>query len=124
VLESQINSGPLDQTCGKKLAAGDSMTLKVTSPGGTHALHPGALALQLHDASAPPISFGIPGLHIGVGYEGLIPFFGLSPSGFSVSLVMPAGFGQTILRWQAIALMPNPGNGLFATTNAHDLWLE
>jgi hypothetical protein len=123
VLESQINSGPLDQTCGKRIAAGDTMTLKVTSPGGTHAAHPGLLALQLHDASAPPVAFGIAGLHIGAP-EGVLSIFGLPSSGFSVTLTMPPGFGQTILRWQAIMLMPNPSNGYFATTNAHDLWQE
>jgi hypothetical protein len=123
VLESQINSGPLDQTCGKKIAAGDNMTVKVTSPGGTHAAHLGLLALQLHDPAVPPVSLGIAGLHISAP-EALITIVGLPPSGFSLSLTMPPGFGQTILRWQAVMLMPNPSNGLFATSNAHDLWQE
>jgi hypothetical protein len=123
VLESRINNGTLDQTCGKRLVGGDTITLRVTSPGGTHALHVGGLFLQLHTAAAPPLQLGIAGLHLSSD-NGWLLIPGVAPTGFSFSLPIPQGTAGTILRWQALMLTPNPVNGLFALSNAHDLWVD
>ena len=123
VLKSKIGNGPLDETCGKRVEPGQTITLQVTSPNGTHVPHIGGLFLQLHDASAPPLSNLIPGLHLDRA-DGSVAIPGVGSSGFQFSIVMPAGFGQQILRWQALMLMPNPSNGLFALTNAHDIWQQ
>ncbi|HEX6813417.1 MAG TPA: hypothetical protein VF384_17495 [Planctomycetota bacterium] len=119
VLETGINSGPLDQTCGKDVREGDTMHLRVTSPAGTHALHIGGLFLEVHDASAPPLSGVIPGLHLDRA-DGWLLIAGVPQTGWTLSLVMPAT-NPTLLRWQALMLTPNPLNGLFALSNAHDM---
>jgi hypothetical protein len=118
VLKTAVNGAPLDLTCGKDVRFGDTMNLEVTSPLGTHALHVGGLFLQLHDPWAPPIVYGIPGLHLDHS-DGYVVIAGVPASGWSLNLVLPP-IGQQLLRWQALMLVPNPANGLFALSNAFD----
>ncbi|MFY9345742.1 MAG: hypothetical protein WAT39_24840 [Planctomycetota bacterium] len=119
VLETAVNSGAFDATCGKDIRPGDTMHMRVTSPLGTHAAHIGGLFVQLHDPWAPPVNLGIAGLHLG-GYDGYVVIPGASAAGWTFSLVMPAGFSQQLVRWQALMLVPAPVNGLFALSNAFD----
>ena len=123
VLKSQVGYSALDETCGKGIAAGETMNLQVTSPLGTHAAHIGGLFLQLHTPAAPPVNLGIAGLHLDHD-DGYVVIPGVAPTGFNFSMVMPAGFTGLILRWQSLMLTPNPANGLFALSNAHDLWVK
>lgn len=123
VLQSQVNSGPLDGTCGKRVVGGDTITLRVSSPGGTHVANIGGLFLQIHTPAAPPLQLGIAGLHLSSD-NGFVLIPGVGAAGFNLSLQLPAGPGGSILRFQALMLMPNPANGLFALTNAHDLWID
>ena len=123
VLKTGVNTGALDETCGKHVVPGDLMKLQVTSPGGTHALHVGALFLQLFDPSTPPITGLLPGLHIDNGSTYLI-IAGVPASGFNFNITLPAGLSPQILRWQALMLTPNPANGLFALSDARDFWQD
>ncbi len=118
VLETAVNNGPFDGTCGKDVRVGDTMHFRVTSPLGTHAAHIGGLFLQLHDPWAPPIQLGLPGLHLDHD-DGWLLIPGVSPAGWTFSIVLPP-IGQQLLRWQALMLTPNPANGLFALSDAFD----
>ncbi|HEX5054357.1 MAG TPA: hypothetical protein VFZ65_21440 [Planctomycetota bacterium] len=120
VLKTGINNGPLDETCGKDVRVGDTMHFEVTSPLGTHQLDIGGLFLQLHDPWAPPLSGLVPGLHLDH-EDGWVIIVGVPPTGWSLSLVMPPGVSQQLLRWQVLMLTASPGNGLFALSNAHDM---
>jgi hypothetical protein len=118
VLETAVNNGAFDATCGKDVRVGDTMRFRVTSPNGTHAAHIGGLFLQLHDPWAPPVQLGIPGLHLDHD-DGWLLIPGVAPGGWTFSLTLPP-IGQQLLRWQALMLTPNPVNGLFALSNAFD----
>lgn len=118
VLKTAVGTGPLDETCGKDVRVGDTMHFQVTSPNGTHALGIGGLFLQLHDPWAPPVQLGIPGLHLDHA-DGWLPIVGVPAAGWTFSLTLPP-VGQQLLRWQALMLMPNPSNGLFALSRAFD----
>lgn len=123
VLKTKVGNSPLDTTCGKIVRAGDTVQLEVTSPNGTHVAHIGGLFLQIHDASAPPLSGIIPGLHLDHD-DGYLVIPGVPAAGWSWSFTMPAGINRDFLRWQALMLTPNPANGFFALSDAHDLWIK
>jgi hypothetical protein len=118
VLKTAVNGGALDGTCGKDVTAGDTLHFEVTSPLGSHVAHIGALALQLHDVSAPPIQLGVPGLHLDHA-DALLVIAGVPPSGWNFSLVLPP-IGSQLIRWQALMFVPAPANGLFALSDAFD----
>ena len=48
----------------------------------------------------------------------------LQVSGFVVDTPIPAGLAGTILRSQVIVLSPLTGNGIYATSLAHDVYLR
>ncbi len=121
VLNTRVGNGPLDETCAKRGVGGDLVQLEVTSPLGTHQLHIGGVFLQVHDALAPPLSGIIPGLHINQDH-GFLLIAGVPAAGWSVSFQLPPGV-TGMYRWQTLMLMPNPMNGLFALSNAHDFWV-
>jgi len=123
VLESAVNGANPDATCGKRVAAGDSLDLLVTSPGGTHNAHVGGLFLQIHTPAAPPVSLGINGLWLDHS-DGAVVIPGLGPNGFNFSITLPPGLGNQMFRFQALMLTPNPANGLFALSDAFDFYQE
>jgi hypothetical protein len=125
VLKTSINGNPVDDTCGKDVRVGDTLNFEVTSPGSTHAGNVGALFVQFHDLNAPPISQLIPGLWIDhYNWYSLIPPVG--PAGWNLNLVLPPGVGFELMRWQAVmlGLTTTPANGIFSTSEAHDMWIR
>ena len=50
----------------------------------------------------------------------------LGPGGWNLNLVLPPGIGFELLRWQAImlGLSTTPANGIFSTSDAHDMWIR
>ena len=119
VLKTSVNNAAFDDTCAKRVAAGDVLNIEVSSPGNSHQAHVGGLFLQIHNPWAPPTAGLIPGLWLNnVSASVVIP--GLPASGFSLNVTLPAGLGIQMFRWQALMLVPNPSNGLFALSNAHD----
>lgn len=123
VLKTGVDGGTLDTSCGKYIEPSDVIDLEVTSPGGTHQLHIGLLMLQVFDLSAPPLTGLLPGLQIDH-FDGSVVIVGVPPTGFTLSVPLPAVLGQQGLRWQALMLTPTPANGLFALSNAQDFWHE
>lgn len=123
VLKTSINGAPLDETCGKDVRVGDTMNFEVTSPGGSHQFNLAALYVQFHDIGTPPITGIFSGLWLDH-WDWYVGLFGVPPGGFQLSLVLPPSVPFDLMRWQAVALgLATPvANGLFATSNAHDLW--
>ncbi|MBX3463652.1 MAG: hypothetical protein KF830_10800 [Planctomycetes bacterium] len=122
VLKTSINGAPLDETCGKDVRVGDTMNFEVSSPLGQHQFNLGALFVQFHDLASPPL-LSLPGVWIDH-WDWEAIFFGVPPAGWTLSLVLPPGVPGEVMRWQAAALgITTPvANGLFATSDAHDLW--
>jgi hypothetical protein len=123
VLKTSINGAPLDETCGKDVRVGDTMNFEVSSPGGTHQFNLAALYVQFHDMNAPPITGLFAGLWLDH-WDWYAGIFGVPPTGWTLSLVLPPGVPLELMRWQAVALgITTPvANGIFATSDAHDLW--
>jgi hypothetical protein len=121
VLRTSINGAPLDQTCGKDVYVGDVMNFEVSSPGGTHTLNPSGLFVQFHDLNAPPITGILPGVWIDH-WDVAAIFAGAPPTGWTLSLVLPPGVPMDAMRWQAASIYGGAANGVFVTSNAHDLW--
>jgi hypothetical protein len=121
VIKTAVNGAPFDDTCAKRVAAGDVLNVQVSSPGNSHTAHVGGLFLQIHDPWAPPLAGLIPGLWLDSSNASVI-IPGLPVSGFQLNVTLPAGFTTQMFRWQALMLTPNPANGLFALSNAHDFY--
>ncbi|MBL9076391.1 MAG: hypothetical protein JNL08_02740 [Planctomycetes bacterium] len=122
VLKTSINGAPVDETCGKDVRVGDTMNFEVSSPGGSHQFNLSALFVQFHDLGSPPI-VAIPGLWLDH-WDWYVGLFGVPAGGWTMSLVLPPSVPFDLMRWQAVALgIATPvANGVFATSNAHDLW--
>lgn len=122
VLKTSINGAPMDETCGKDVRVGDTMNFEVSSPGGSHQFNLSALFVQFHDLGSPPI-VAIPGLWLDH-WDWYVGLFGVPAGGWTMSLVLPPSVPFDLMRWQAVALgIATPvANGVFATSNAHDLW--
>lgn len=123
VLKTAVNNAAFDDTCAKRVAAGDVLKVEVSSPGNSHSLHVGALYLQIHNPWSPPISGLLPGLWLNQSNAWVV-IPGLPASGFTLNVTLPAGLGSQMFRWQALMLTPNPSNGLFALSNAHDFYQD
>jgi hypothetical protein len=121
VLKTRVATGPLDETCAKRVEPGQQVQFEVTSPLGSHQFHVGALFLQAHDASAPPLSGIIPGLHLDHA-DGSVVIAGVPAAGWTLGFTMPSTIAG-MYRWQVLMLTPAPSNGLFALSNAHDMWV-
>ena len=123
VLKTSINGNPLDETCGKDVAVGDTMNFEVSSPLGTHTGNIGCLFVQFHNLNAPPIPQLLPGLWLDH-YDWYTFIPSAPPAGWAFNIVMPSGLNFELLRWQALMLgiTSTPANGIFSTSNAHDMW--
>lgn len=119
VLKTAVNGAPFDDTCAKRVGAGDVLNVEVSSPGNSHTAHVGGLFLQIHNPWAPPVAGLIPGLWLDNSEVSVI-IPGLPVTGYQLNVTLPAGFGNFMFRWQALMLTPTPANGLFALSNAHD----
>lgn len=126
VLRTAVNGGPLDSTCGKNTAIGDTVHIDVSSPGGTHVGNLGALLVQFHDLSAPPVSVFLPGLWVDH-WDWYVILAGVPATGTTTTIVLPPPIPFQALRWQAIALgfaPVAPANGLLFLSDAHDMLLN
>jgi hypothetical protein len=121
VLESGINGNTPDTTCGKQVEPGSNVTYRVRSPNNTFAGNVGALAYQLHDASAPPAPF-LPGLRLDR-VDATVTLIGVNAAGATANLAIPTWLGPMMIRTQAVMLGAPAANGVYATSNALDIWL-
>ncbi|MFO1076466.1 MAG: hypothetical protein U1E73_01930 [Planctomycetota bacterium] len=122
VLESGVNGAPTDATCGKRLEANDTVTFHVASPNGTFAANLGGLVYQLHDASAPPAPI-LPGTWLNRA-DAQILLVGVTPLGVSSSITIPSWLGPMMIRAQAFAIGAPAANGVYAASDALDVWIQ
>jgi len=122
-LELQTGVGaPPNAACLEEAAGGETIRHVVTSPGGTFQGGLAALVVQVYDRTTPPIP-ALPGVYLSqVGAA----FYAapLQPGGFVFDLPVPVGVAGGVVRAQGIALSAGTQNGLYAATNAHDVFLR
>lgn len=118
--------GPLEI---KFAAPGNYITIMLRSPGGSFVAEPFVLAAQpIVTGMAPPNPY--PAVYIGT--QGAIviagsPPFGplgmplLSPAGFGLALLTPAGLAGLSIVIQGAAITPSAVNSIFASTNGHEI---
>ena len=133
ILGFGVNGAPMTGT-GTYLIdahAGDSLTLSLSSPGGTYDLLPLIIAGQLHYRGFPPPNV-MPGIWLnqftfGAQFlvNGLAPVNGflqiLTPGGSVYSFAIPAGFEGLDFMVQGIMLSSLSSNGIAAFTEGHVL---
>jgi hypothetical protein len=108
--------------CRKEAGAGSRLTLGFESRGGALVGSLSALVIQLFPTGSPPRP-AIPGLWFDrTDLQLAVP--GLPVGGVEFGLSLPAGLGGHTLRVQAIALSLGAANGLYASSDAHDLVLR
>jgi hypothetical protein len=132
-----INANPL--TAGianqaKTATNPDTVTMQIVSPNGTFNFREVVLLYQPYPTGFPPFPPIAPSIHVtipGVGFliGGAPPPFGpavLSPGGTTISLQVPLGFAGTTVLLQGVVITwfpPFAGNGLYASTDAHEIHL-
>lgn len=114
----------------KNAPAGASLTIRLTSPGGTLTGLVPIIAGSLFLTGNPPASHpGFPEIHFNLamsivlldGFNGPFGVVLLPPSGVTLNYVTPSGLaGQSILVQGAI-LTPTATNGLFAITDGYEV---
>ena len=81
-----------------------------------------ALLLQVYDPTAPPTP-ALAGFQLGQ-VDAAVYVSPLQAGGLTVDLAVPFGVGGGVLRAQGVVLAPSAQNGLYATTQAHDVFLR
>jgi len=133
VLLTQV-AGVGDPLLGSKSAlGGDLLTVGLDSPGLTFAWQKPMLALQAYATGGSlPSSAGLPDVHVNGALPGLtlIDLGGspvgpvlLPPGGLLLGFVVPPGLVGTTVRIQGFVISPLASNGLYATTDAHEVLL-
>jgi hypothetical protein len=133
-LWTAVNTGPLTAGAGntvKTMTAGDFLTFKVASPTGMFDYEQlWVIAQGFPTGSSPPIGAAP---HVHLSYPGLVFVLGgpgspspslLPPGGTTLSFVVPAGAAGTSVLLQGLVLPVSPplaANGLYASTDAHEL---
>ncbi len=121
-LRSGVNGAPPDDTCGKRLEAGDVVLFEATTPNGTFAADFGVIAFQLHDASSPPVPT-FPGVRLDR-IDAQLSLIGLPAAGRTASITIPNWLTSIMIRSQVIMLTNAAANGTYAASKAHDVWVQ
>lgn len=122
-LELLSGIGPVaNANCLEEAFAGQTVRHIADSPGGTFHGSVAAIIYQLHTPGLPPLPV-LPGLQLDHADDVQLAV-SLQVSGFVVDTPIPAGLAGTILRSQVIVLSPLTGNGIYATSLAHDVYLR
>lgn len=118
-LRTEIDDAGDTHGCRKQMPGGSAVRIGIDSPRGAFTGVPAAVLLELYPTGYWPMSV-VPGLWIdrtdvqfGVG--------ALPANGFEFQFTWPQGIGGWTLRVQAVALSLAARNGIYATTDAHDL---
>lgn len=128
-LETEVNAegnvlGPV-----KQIAGGEIVTIALRSPGGTFDSAIPFLAAQPFATGNPPVG-SLPGVHIGLsGFVFVVHGLGagplgpllLPPGGIEVMVAIPPGLAGTSILVQGLVLGTSAQNGVYATTDAHEL---
>ncbi len=120
LLKSGVNGATPDTTCGKRVEPGQTVLYQASSPASTFATSLGAVIYQLHDASAPPAPV-YPGLRLDRA-DATIALLPLG-AGATTSLTVPTWVSNLMIRTQVVMLANHAANGLYAASNALDIWV-
>lgn len=112
--------------------AGDAVTLRLVSPGGTFIGAPPVVGGQVFTTGSPPLpNPGLPDIHIDLfmpytvlfGSFPVAPFPvpGLAASGVDLATQVPPGLSGNSIRLQGFVVTPTASNGFFAASRAHDI---
>lgn len=114
--------------------AGSLVALELRSPAGTFDWSDPLLLFQTHAGSGLGPDPQLADLHIdttlpgwvgvSLGVGGPLGSSLLPPGGVAVGFQVPPALVGTTLRVQAVALSPVATNGLYAATDATDLWIQ
>ena len=121
----QLRSGVLAAPtldCLEEASAGETVRHVMESPSGTFQGALGALFYQVHTPAQPPTP-ALPGIRLDQ-VDGVFYALPLSASGLTIDVPVPPGLGGFVLRAQAVALSAAAQNGVFASTDAHDVFLR
>jgi len=119
VLHTEVADQGEPDLCRKEADPGDRLALEVLSPDGTFDGAIAALLLQVFVPANRPIET-FPGLWIDrVDAQIAVP--ALPATGLNIAFQVPQGVHGIVLRAQGAVLAPAARNGLFATSDAHDI---
>jgi hypothetical protein len=137
VLSSAINANPLTSGTANEVKtanANDSVTVQFVSPNLGFALREMALIAQPFTTGFPPFPPAAPNIHMQ--FPGLFFLIGgvasplgpplLPPGGASISFIVPGGLSGNSVVFQGVAITLSPPfalNGLYASTNGHEIKL-
>ncbi|MCA8977205.1 MAG: hypothetical protein KDC98_20960 [Planctomycetes bacterium] len=121
-LRSGVNANSADTTCGKELEPLDTVTFEITSPANTFATSIGALVYQLHGTSNPPTP-SLPGIWLDHA-DAQVVLVGATSTPTTASITAPSWLGNIMIRAQAIMLSTSANNGIYATSDALDVWVK
>jgi hypothetical protein len=132
-LLTAINQNPLTSGFAneiKSAMAGDILTLQVLSPGGTFNFREVLVAYQVFTTGFPPfpplapgVPFSAPSILLGGAPPPIGPVL-LSPAGTTLSVMVPPGLMGASVLLQGVIITwqpPTAANGIFATTNGHEI---
>jgi len=112
----------VNANCLEEAFSGETVRHVADSPSGTFYGSVTAIVFELHTPAAPPLPV-LPGLQLGQadGVQMAVP---LMSGGFVVDVPIPVGVSGMVLRSQVVALSALAGNGVYATSLAHDVYLR
>ena len=129
-LETEVNAGGNLLGPVKPVLAGDVVTLALRSPEATFDFAIPLILAQLFTTGSPPLA-NLPGVHVDLGGDFVFLVDGLGtgplgpqllpPGGIEVLVAIPPGLTGLSILIQGATISPNAQNGLFATTDAHEL---
>lgn len=132
-LRTFINGAGTGEDFTKTAVGGDLLTTQLASDGGAFWGFPPVLLGQLYaDGAAPAPSGLLPAIHVNLQaviiFDGNVPTpFGpvlIGPGGVNLSFLLPPGLAPFGIRIQGIISSPFVANGIYASTDAHDIDLQ
>ncbi|MCA8977836.1 MAG: hypothetical protein KDC98_24130 [Planctomycetes bacterium] len=123
-LTSAIGTEPPNTNCAKTITSGDTVQLRLATPGGTFVGQLAAFVFEFYGDRGPMPSQLLPGLQIDrIDGQVVIPALPAG-GGSAMSITFPAGLGGIALRCQGVVVSVSARNSTYAASPAHDLILQ
>ena len=134
-MESFVNGVTAPRYPAKAVVEGDTLTLALSSPGGTHVGDLAFIAVQPWTIGRPEAPTGLPMVLVNPFTGPIVFIFGtpwpaettplvLIPGGVSVDLPVPPALSGSTIRFQAFSFSIDTANGWFASSDAHDVTIH